>query len=126
MLILYICVLFTDEPRSVANRRAQSHEEVLGGRLAATTSFTVNRMGKQQEEKLIGECYLFFSTDLISTGCLCHKGIRNHVSSVFSPLPLELLKSFLFFSHSLGHILNIMKQIKSNYKKKRKRNIIRN
>ncbi|XP_044056324.1 RNA exonuclease 1 homolog [Siniperca chuatsi] len=44
----------TKDPGSVANRRAQSHEEVLGGRLAATTSFTVNRMGKQQEEKLIG------------------------------------------------------------------------
>ncbi|XP_056133434.1 RNA exonuclease 1 homolog [Lampris incognitus] len=38
----------------LANRRAQSHEEVLGGRLAATTSFTINRMGKQQEEKLTG------------------------------------------------------------------------
>lgn len=37
-----------------AKRRAQSHEEVLGGRLAATTSFTVNRSGKQQEEKLSG------------------------------------------------------------------------
>ncbi|XP_014856024.1 PREDICTED: RNA exonuclease 1 homolog isoform X1 [Poecilia mexicana] len=35
-------------------RKAQSHEEVLGGRLAATTSFTVNRSGKQQEEKLSG------------------------------------------------------------------------
>ncbi|KAM9357559.1 RNA exonuclease 1 homolog [Symphorus nematophorus] len=44
----------TKEPGSAANRRAQSHEEVLGGRLAATTSFTVNRMGKQQEEKLTG------------------------------------------------------------------------
>lgn len=31
-----------------------SHEEMLGGRLAATTSFTINRMGKQQEEKLSG------------------------------------------------------------------------
>ncbi|XP_008295518.1 RNA exonuclease 1 homolog [Stegastes partitus] len=41
-------------PGLVAKRRAQSHEEVLGGRLAATTSFTVNRMGKQQEEKLTG------------------------------------------------------------------------
>ncbi|KAM3619134.1 uncharacterized protein V6R79_003554 [Siganus canaliculatus] len=39
---------------SAGNRRAQSHEDVLGGRLAATTSFTVNRMGKQQEEKLTG------------------------------------------------------------------------
>ncbi|KAM9385189.1 RNA exonuclease 1 homolog [Pholidichthys leucotaenia] len=38
----------------VTKRRAQSHEEVLGGRLAATTSFTVNRMGKQQEEQLRG------------------------------------------------------------------------
>uniref|UniRef100_A0A8C7YEI3 REX1, RNA exonuclease 1 homolog n=1 Tax=Oryzias sinensis TaxID=183150 RepID=A0A8C7YEI3_9TELE len=37
-----------------AKRRAQSHEEVLGGRLAVTTSFTVNRSGKQQEEKLTG------------------------------------------------------------------------
>ncbi|XP_067369916.1 RNA exonuclease 1 homolog isoform X2 [Channa argus] len=44
----------TKEPALVANRKAQSHEEVLGGRLAATTSFTVNRMGKQQEEKLTG------------------------------------------------------------------------
>ncbi|XP_076582912.1 RNA exonuclease 1 homolog [Chaetodon auriga] len=44
----------TKDPGLVTNRRAQSHEEVLGGRLAATTSFTVNRMGKQQEEKLIG------------------------------------------------------------------------
>lgn len=44
----------TKEPGSATSRRVQSHEEVLGGRLAATTSFTVNRMGKQQEEKLIG------------------------------------------------------------------------
>ncbi|KAJ3598807.1 hypothetical protein NHX12_032771 [Muraenolepis orangiensis] len=36
------------------NRRTMSHEEVLGGRLAATTSFTLNRMGKQQEEKFTG------------------------------------------------------------------------
>ncbi|XP_061681624.1 RNA exonuclease 1 homolog [Syngnathoides biaculeatus] len=36
------------------SRKAQSHEDVLGGRLAATTSFTVNRMGKQQEENLNG------------------------------------------------------------------------
>jgi hypothetical protein len=39
----------------VGNRKAQSHEEVLGGRLAAKTSFTINRTGKQQEEKLSGE-----------------------------------------------------------------------
>ncbi|XP_026179390.1 RNA exonuclease 1 homolog isoform X2 [Mastacembelus armatus] len=44
----------TKEPRLAAKRRSQSHEDVLGGRLAATTSFTVNRMGKQQEEKLSG------------------------------------------------------------------------
>ncbi|XP_072294468.1 RNA exonuclease 1 homolog [Eucyclogobius newberryi] len=42
-------------PQALAsNRRAQSHEEVLGGRLAATTSFTLNRKGKQSEEKLCG------------------------------------------------------------------------
>ncbi|XP_019953938.2 RNA exonuclease 1 homolog [Paralichthys olivaceus] len=44
----------TKDPGVLPNRKAQSHEEVLGGRLAATTSFTVNRMGKQQEEKLTG------------------------------------------------------------------------
>uniref|UniRef100_A0A674A5N4 REX1, RNA exonuclease 1 homolog n=1 Tax=Salmo trutta TaxID=8032 RepID=A0A674A5N4_SALTR len=33
---------------------SQSHEEVLGGRLAAKTSFTINRTGKQQAEKLSG------------------------------------------------------------------------
>ncbi|KAJ4943329.1 hypothetical protein JOQ06_005832 [Pogonophryne albipinna] len=41
-------------PVSVNSRRVLSHEELLGGRLAAKTSFTINRMGKQQEEKLIG------------------------------------------------------------------------
>uniref|UniRef100_A0A3Q1F0I7 REX1, RNA exonuclease 1 homolog n=1 Tax=Acanthochromis polyacanthus TaxID=80966 RepID=A0A3Q1F0I7_9TELE len=46
--------LVTKHRGLVAKRRSQSHEEVLGGRLAATTSFTVNRMGKQQEEKLTG------------------------------------------------------------------------
>ncbi|XP_034036035.1 RNA exonuclease 1 homolog [Thalassophryne amazonica] len=39
---------------SVGYRRAQSHEGVLGGRLAATTSFTVKRMGKPQEESFTG------------------------------------------------------------------------
>uniref|UniRef100_A0AAQ5ZWS6 Exonuclease domain-containing protein n=1 Tax=Amphiprion ocellaris TaxID=80972 RepID=A0AAQ5ZWS6_AMPOC len=51
---LRMCVFSAEHPGLVAKRRAQSHEEVLGGRLAATTSFTVNRMGKQQEEKLTG------------------------------------------------------------------------
>ncbi|XP_076860364.1 RNA exonuclease 1 homolog [Brachyhypopomus gauderio] len=36
------------------NRRAQSHEGVLGGRLAATTSYTINRMGKHQNVDLQG------------------------------------------------------------------------
>ncbi|XP_062308574.1 RNA exonuclease 1 homolog [Osmerus eperlanus] len=36
------------------NRKALSHEELLGGRLAAKTSFTLNRTGRQQEEKLMG------------------------------------------------------------------------
>lgn len=49
-----VYILSTGDSSSVANRKAQSHQEVLGGRLAATTSFTVNRMGKQQEEKLTG------------------------------------------------------------------------
>lgn len=31
-----------------------SHEEVLGGRLAATTSYTINRSGKQQDLNLKG------------------------------------------------------------------------
>ncbi|XP_026125384.1 RNA exonuclease 1 homolog [Carassius auratus] len=34
-------------PAVSVNRRSQSHEEVLGGRLAATTSYTINRSGKQ-------------------------------------------------------------------------------
>ncbi|CAN9500319.1 unnamed protein product [Ophioblennius macclurei] len=38
----------------VHKKKPQSHQDVLGGRLAATTSFTLNRRGKQQEEKLIG------------------------------------------------------------------------
>ncbi|XP_010870141.2 RNA exonuclease 1 homolog isoform X2 [Esox lucius] len=41
-------------PAVAGNRKAQSHEEVLGGRLAAKTSFTINRTGKQLEEKLSG------------------------------------------------------------------------
>lgn len=54
-------LLSTENPGSAAKRKAQSHEEVLGGRLAATTSFTVNRMGKQQEEKLTGKGQTRFS-----------------------------------------------------------------
>ncbi|XP_061594770.1 RNA exonuclease 1 homolog [Cololabis saira] len=42
------------QPGLAAKRRPQSHEEVLGGRLAATTSFTMNRSGKHLEEKLTG------------------------------------------------------------------------
>lgn len=60
-----VCV-FAEDKGSVAKRRAQSHEEVLGGRLAATTSFTVNRMGKQQEEKLTGTRQMDFSLILHS------------------------------------------------------------
>lgn len=51
--------LSEEVPGSVNSRRVLSHEELLGGRLAAKTSFTINRMGKQQEEKLIGESDLF-------------------------------------------------------------------
>lgn len=55
-----VCLLRAEDPGAAANKRAQSHEEVLGGRLAATTSFTINRMGKQQEEKLTGEEQISF------------------------------------------------------------------
>lgn len=113
-------MLFIEEPGLVANRRPQSHEEVLGGRLAATTSFTINRMGKQQEEKLIGGFCLFFCTKLTFTGCLCHDDRNNLVSSVFSLLSPELLKSFSFFSHSLGHIPNLIKQLKNKEKHDKK------
>ncbi|XP_077080368.1 RNA exonuclease 1 homolog [Siphateles boraxobius] len=41
-------------PAVSGNRKAQSHEDVLGGRLAATTSFTINRSGKQQDMDLKG------------------------------------------------------------------------
>ncbi|XP_030640390.1 RNA exonuclease 1 homolog [Chanos chanos] len=44
----------TKSPVTAVNRKAQSHEDVLGGRLAAKTSFTVNRTGKQQELELRG------------------------------------------------------------------------
>lgn len=41
-------------PAVSTSRKAQSHEEVLGGRLAAKTSFTINRAGRQKEEELTG------------------------------------------------------------------------
>ncbi|XP_067270050.1 RNA exonuclease 1 homolog [Pseudorasbora parva] len=41
-------------PAVSVNKKAQSHEEVLGGRLAATTSYTINRSGKQQDVDLKG------------------------------------------------------------------------
>lgn len=44
----------TKTPPLSMNRKAQSHEEVLGGRLAATTSYTINRSGKQQDVNLKG------------------------------------------------------------------------
>ncbi|KAI7798164.1 RNA exonuclease 1-like protein [Triplophysa rosa] len=44
----------TKTPPLSINRKAQSHEEVLGGRLAATTSYTINRSGKQQDVNLKG------------------------------------------------------------------------
>ncbi|XP_043103740.1 RNA exonuclease 1 homolog [Puntigrus tetrazona] len=39
----------TKSPAVSVNRKSQSHEGVLGGRLAATTSYTINRSGKQQD-----------------------------------------------------------------------------
>lgn len=86
---VFSCVWFSAEnPGLVANKRAQSHEEVLGGRHAATTSFTVNRMGKQLEEKLTGtfsgvsQCFQF--------------SFSKAVMDVF----LQHIFLFPFFSHS--------------------------
>lgn len=47
-------VCSTETPAISVNRKAQSHEGVLGGRLAATTSYTINRSGKQQDVDLKG------------------------------------------------------------------------
>ncbi|XP_029939486.1 RNA exonuclease 1 homolog [Salarias fasciatus] len=44
----------TNSPGYYSKKKPQSHQDVLGGRLAATTSFTLNRRGKQQEERLEG------------------------------------------------------------------------
>ncbi|XP_056319736.1 RNA exonuclease 1 homolog [Danio aesculapii] len=44
----------TKSPAVSVNKKAQSHEDVLGGRLAATTSFTINRSGKQHDVNLKG------------------------------------------------------------------------
>lgn len=53
-MLLVLTLRTTEGSTSAANMKSQSHQDVLGGRLAAKTSFTVNRMGKQQEEKLTG------------------------------------------------------------------------
>uniref|UniRef100_A0A4W4EM25 Exonuclease domain-containing protein n=1 Tax=Electrophorus electricus TaxID=8005 RepID=A0A4W4EM25_ELEEL len=45
---------FSTKASAPVNSRAQSHEGVLGGRLAATTSYTINRTGKQQDVDLKG------------------------------------------------------------------------
>uniref|UniRef100_A0A8B9HX97 REX1, RNA exonuclease 1 homolog n=1 Tax=Astyanax mexicanus TaxID=7994 RepID=A0A8B9HX97_ASTMX len=44
----------TKKTAGSAGRKVQSHEGVLGGRLAATTSYTINRTGKQQDMELKG------------------------------------------------------------------------
>uniref|UniRef100_A0A3Q3K9T3 Exonuclease domain-containing protein n=1 Tax=Monopterus albus TaxID=43700 RepID=A0A3Q3K9T3_MONAL len=80
------------EPGPVANRKAQSHEDVLGGRLAATTSFTINRMGKQQEEKLSGatlyrklKAYLMTEEELLEHGYPRASPKGAGKASVFNP-----------------------------------------
>nr|XP_020458364.1 RNA exonuclease 1 homolog [Monopterus albus] len=82
----------TKEPGPVANRKAQSHEDVLGGRLAATTSFTINRMGKQQEEKLSGatlyrklKAYLMTEEELLEHGYPRASPKGAGKASVFNP-----------------------------------------
>uniref|UniRef100_A0A3Q3KJK1 Exonuclease domain-containing protein n=1 Tax=Monopterus albus TaxID=43700 RepID=A0A3Q3KJK1_MONAL len=78
--------------KSIANRKAQSHEDVLGGRLAATTSFTINRMGKQQEEKLSGatlyrklKAYLMTEEELLEHGYPRASPKGAGKASVFNP-----------------------------------------
>ncbi|XP_041060402.1 RNA exonuclease 1 homolog isoform X2 [Carcharodon carcharias] len=45
----------TKKPAAVcANKKVQSHETLLGGKLAMKTSFTLNRSGKQQDVELTG------------------------------------------------------------------------
>ncbi|XP_078054479.1 RNA exonuclease 1 homolog isoform X2 [Mustelus asterias] len=45
----------TKKPVAVcANKKVQSHETMLGGKLAMKTSFTLNRSGKQQDVELAG------------------------------------------------------------------------
>lgn len=84
-----VYILSTGDSSSLANRKAQSHQEVLGGRLAATTSFTVNRMGKQQEEKLTGMTQ-------VNSLMLC-KAISYRKRMMFQPTySILLLMSFPF------------------------------
>ncbi|XP_006639982.2 RNA exonuclease 1 homolog [Lepisosteus oculatus] len=44
----------TKSPSGGSNKKSLSHEEMLGGRLAAKTSYTIKRSGKQPEEELTG------------------------------------------------------------------------
>lgn len=53
-LYLFKYIPFSETPPLSMNRKALSHEEVLGGRLAATTSYTINRSGKQHDVSLKG------------------------------------------------------------------------
>uniref|UniRef100_A0A3Q3KJM2 Exonuclease domain-containing protein n=1 Tax=Monopterus albus TaxID=43700 RepID=A0A3Q3KJM2_MONAL len=76
----------------VTSMKAQSHEDVLGGRLAATTSFTINRMGKQQEEKLSGatlyrklKAYLMTEEELLEHGYPRASPKGAGKASVFNP-----------------------------------------
>lgn len=78
---VYLC-FSAEDLGSVHKRRVQSHQDVLGGHLAATGSFTVNRRGKQQEEKLTG-------MDQV------HVSLHHHV---FSP----------FFSHVSGEFFSCL------------------
>ena len=88
----------TENPGSSAKRKAQSHEEVLGGRLAATTSFTVNRMGKQQEEKLIGKGQTRFSFGLYRE----YIGLPSRWQEV---LCLQFFPPYFSTNRFLGNIL---------------------
>lgn len=63
----FISVLFCFFPLVAAetsNKKVVSHEAVLGGKLAAKTSFTLNRSGSLKAEDLTGKTLLLQSCKL--------------------------------------------------------------
>lgn len=72
----FISVLFCFFPLVAAetsNKKVVSHEAVLGGKLAAKTSFTLNRSGSLKAEDLTGKTLLLQSCQLeiLAGGTAC-------------------------------------------------------